>query len=124
MLCCYWGRLCERFNEGSVAWNSRIECCNAIFGGGVQNTEGWQIAALSVGCAIVCLTLFKILELKELGGCGVAEKLGGTRIDRSATAWDEKRFYNVVEETALACGVPAPVWSDGDSALKGAVAAS
>ena len=53
-------------------------------------------------------TISKAIDLAREGAYGVAEKLGGTRIDRSATDLNEKRFYNVVEEMALAAGVPVP----------------
>ncbi|MBR5243920.1 MAG: M48 family metallopeptidase [Thermoguttaceae bacterium] len=53
-------------------------------------------------------SLFKIGELKSLGADGVAEALGGTRITRAATDPAERRLYNVVEEMAIASGVPVP----------------
>ena len=61
-----------------------------------------------VGGLILLVTLYKICELRRIGASGVAEALGGTRIGRSVKNPDEKRFYNVVEEIALAAGVPVP----------------
>ncbi|MBR4833287.1 MAG: M48 family metallopeptidase [Thermoguttaceae bacterium] len=53
-------------------------------------------------------SIFKVGELKSMGADGVAEALGGTRITRAATDPAERRFYNVVEEMAIASGVPIP----------------
>jgi len=72
------------------------------------NSDATIVAAIIGGFVICVATVYKICDLKSRGACGVAEKLGGTRIDRSAQNLDEKRFYNVVEEMALACGVPVP----------------
>ncbi len=73
-----------------------------------SNPDAILIAAI-IGVVAICGgTLRKIFELKRRGACGVAEKLGGTRIDRRASDLNERRFYDVVEETALAFGVPVP----------------
>jgi len=73
-----------------------------------SNPDAIFYTTIFVAVWICCGTAYKIFKLKRQGACGVAEKLGGTRIDSSATDWSEKRFYNVVEETALAFGVPVP----------------
>lgn len=70
--------------------------------------------SLVAGVAVVVFLLigggsiFKIGELKSMGADGVAEALGGTRIGRGATDPAERRLYNVVEEMAIASGVPVP----------------
>ena len=70
--------------------------------------------SLIAGVAVVVFLLiggasaFKVGELKSMGADGVAEALGGTRIGRGATDPAERRLYNVVEEMALASGVPVP----------------
>lgn len=70
--------------------------------------------ALVAGVAVVVFLLigggsiFKVGELKSMGADGVAEALGGTRITRAATDGAERRLYNVVEEMAIASGVPVP----------------
>ena len=66
------------------------------------------IVAVAVFLLIGGGSLFKIGELKSMGADGVAEALGGTRIGRSAPDLAERRLYNVVEEMALASGVPTP----------------
>jgi len=50
---------------------------------------------------------FKTLQLNG-GGSVVANELGGRRIDRNTTDFEERRLLNVVEEMAIASGVPVP----------------
>src|SRR5882672_8919782 len=58
--------------------------------------------------AIVCFgSLYKIMELRA-GGGAVARMLGGRLVSPSTTDPDEKKLRNVVEEMALASGVPVP----------------
>jgi len=52
-------------------------------------------------------SLFKISQLGQ-GGQVVAEMLGGRRIDPATRDADERRLLNVVEEMAIASGVPVP----------------
>lgn len=59
------------------------------------------VAVITVGC------LVKMLQLKK-GGSYVAEHLGGKRVNRLSANKDEKRLLNVVEEMAIASGVPVP----------------
>ncbi len=53
-------------------------------------------------------TFFESLRLGRVGGAGVAEKLGGQRIPPNTTDPEYRRLLNVVEEMALASGVPIP----------------
>jgi Zn-dependent protease with chaperone function len=76
-----------------------------------------QFAARRPGVALFCTlvvvgvigfsSLFKAIQLRE-GGSVVARSLGGTRIARDTTDFKRKRLHNVVEEMAIASGVPAP----------------
>ena len=50
---------------------------------------------------------YRSLALRE-GGGSVARTLGGTRVDHSTTDPDMSRLRNVVEEMAIASGVPVP----------------
>jgi Zn-dependent protease with chaperone function len=50
---------------------------------------------------------FKTLELAQ-GGSAVATMLGGRLVDPATTDPDERKLRNVVEEMAIAAGVPAP----------------
>ena len=52
-------------------------------------------------------SLFKISQLGQ-GGQVVAEMLGGRRVDPATRDADERRLLNVVEEMAIASGVPVP----------------
>ena len=52
-------------------------------------------------------SLFKIAQLAG-GGTGVAERLGGRRVYPNTIEPNERRLLNVVEEMALASGVPVP----------------
>ena len=71
----------------------------------------WQATVMS-GVATLGLigggSLFKIAQLSG-GGTVVAERLGGRRIYPNTIDPTERRLLNVVEEMALASGVPVPV---------------
>jgi len=54
---------------------------------------------------VACMT--KIAELRS-GGGAVALSLGGAPVSRDTTDIAERRFLNIVEEMALASGVPVP----------------
>jgi Zn-dependent protease with chaperone function len=64
-------------------------------------------------CTLVILgviglaSLFKAAQLRDGGGV-VARTLGGTRISRDTGDIKRKRLHNVVEEMAIASGVPMP----------------
>ncbi len=53
-------------------------------------------------------SLYKSAMLRAGGGPGVAESLGGRRIMPNSDDFLERRLLNVVEEMAIASGVPAP----------------
>ena len=58
--------------------------------------------------AVILLgSLYKISELSS-GGEGVALMLGGRAVDPQTTDLAERRLLNVVEEMALASGIPVP----------------
>lgn len=63
------------------------------------------------GCATLALVLvssgFKALQLRGGGGV-VARDLGGRLVDPSTTETHERKLLNVVEEMAIASGVPVP----------------
>lgn len=56
---------------------------------------------------VVSGTLFKIAQLAG-GGKAVADMLGGRPINRNTTDPDERKALNVVEEMAVASGIPVP----------------
>lgn len=53
-------------------------------------------------------SLAKVVSLRSGGGAGVAGLLGGRRVSRSTKDPDERRLLNVVEEMAIASGIPVP----------------
>jgi Zn-dependent protease with chaperone function len=63
----------------------------------------------SAGTLVIigCGSLFKVAQLRG-GGTTVAEGLGGHRVPQNTTDPVERRLVNVVEEMALASGVPVP----------------
>lgn len=72
---------------------------------------------------IVSGSLFKTLQLQG-GGAVVAHDLGGRPIDPHTIDVEEKRLINVVEEMAIASGVPVPqVWIMDDESSINAFAA-
>jgi Zn-dependent protease with chaperone function len=72
----------------------------------------WSPEVLLAVSAIVSLivlagTAFKLAQLRH-GGSKVAEMLGGKLVSPASTQFHERRLLNVVEEMALASGVPVP----------------
>jgi Zn-dependent protease with chaperone function/uncharacterized tellurite resistance protein B-like protein len=70
----------------------------------------WQIpiaASLASLALIIGGSMFKTAQLSS-GGTGVAERLGGHRVYPNTIDPVERRLLNVVEEMALASGVPVP----------------
>ncbi|QDV22012.1 M48 family metallopeptidase [Aureliella helgolandensis] len=66
------------------------------------------IAGLVTLMIIVGGSLYKILDLQNGGGTRVAESLGGRKLHADTKDPVERRVLNVVEEMALASGVPVP----------------
>ncbi len=62
---------------------------------------GFTILVVGGGC------LVRIRQLSS-GGSVVAESLGGSLLDHAGARPDERRLLNVVEEMAIASGVPVP----------------
>lgn len=78
--------------------------------GGIWNPQilgGTAVATLAV---VFAGSGYKTIQLAAHGG-EIARSLGGRQIDPDTTQPDERRLLNVVEEMALASGVPVPeVW--------------
>ena len=53
-------------------------------------------------------SLYKIHQLKQGGGAAVAEQLGGVLLRPNAADGMDRRLLNVVEEMAIASGLPVP----------------
>ncbi|MCB0273081.1 MAG: M48 family metallopeptidase, partial [Bdellovibrionales bacterium] len=69
-----------------------------------------KVFVLTVGITllvILVVSIIKGLSLRD-GGQSVAEMMGGIRIAHDTTNLNEKKLLNVVEEMALASGIPVP----------------
>jgi Zn-dependent protease with chaperone function len=73
----------------------------------VRNPVAAFFCSVAVLAVIGFASLFKSLQLRQGGGV-VARTLGGVRIDRDTSDLKRKRLHNVVEEMAIASGVPMP----------------
>ena len=67
------------------------------------------VIVISIGVSILILvgSLYKISALSK-GGPAIAELLGGQLIPQSTTTHSERVLLNVVEEMAIAAGMPIP----------------
>jgi Zn-dependent protease with chaperone function len=77
------------------------------WGGGDVPIELPTSAAVGALFVIALGSLYKIIQLRG-GGTVLAERLGGRRIYPNTSDHSERRILNVVEEMALASGVPVP----------------
>ncbi|HEY0661079.1 MAG TPA: M48 family metallopeptidase [Lysobacter sp.] len=83
-----------------------------VFGGG-SDMEPGAVGALLVFCTLATLaviglgSLYRIASLRD-GGEPVALQLGGTLVPEDSTDFNLRRLRNVVEEIAIASGVPVP----------------
>lgn len=68
------------------------------------------VTAIATGGMMGTGSLFKTMQLSG-GGSVVARDMGARQIDPHTTDTDERRYVNVVEEMAIASGVPVPeIW--------------
>ncbi len=75
---------------------------------GLEQQIGIPLAAGGATLALIVLgSLYKVAALRG-GGTSVAEAVGGKRIHTNTSDPVERRILNVVEEMALASGVPVP----------------
>lgn len=79
----------------------------------LQSSNLWNSALflkVAAGTFLVITTasLFKMIQLRS-GGPRIAEQLGGRRIDSNTTDALERKLLNVVEEMAIASGMPTPL---------------
>jgi len=75
--------------------------------------QWWYPEAFLLVCGVTLVVvlsgaMFKISQLHRGGGGGVAEMLGGRQVRPETTDFFEQRLRNVVEEMAIASGVPVP----------------
>lgn len=79
-------------------------------GHGVMRWWDPQVFLLTVGTGLVVITLGSLFRVLSLGGGGksVAEMMGGRLLSASTRDAGERQLLNVVEEMALASGLPVP----------------
>jgi Zn-dependent protease with chaperone function len=65
------------------------------------------LTTLVVGGFIGCASFYRMLQLREGGGY-VARSVGGVRVERSTQDPKRRMLHNIVDEMAIASGVPAP----------------
>ena len=75
----------------------------------------------TTGVALLVIIGGSLLRIAELskGGGAIAERLGGRLVGAKTTDLAERRYLNVVQEMALAAGLPVPLCYviDGDSTI-------
>lgn len=69
--------------------------------------ESWLWISVGVVGVIGVASMFKYLSL-QAGGRTIAEALGGSLIHQNTQNHQQRRLLNVVEEMAIAAGVPVP----------------
>lgn len=77
--------------DGAVLWNPDV----------------FSFAVVGTLAVITCGSLYRLSSLSA-GGSAVAESLGGRLVQPNTTDLDERKLRNVVEEMAIASGVPVP----------------
>ncbi len=92
----YAGAQHPRYHYGETSAQLGLWNPNVFFGAAIIT-----LAIIAIGCA------YKINQLAE-GGSALAESLGGRLVNPNTTDLDERKLLNVVEEMAIASGVPVP----------------
>ena len=70
----------------------------------------WRMLAFTTGITVVVILFGSLYRIASLGGGGesVAQQMGGTLVPADTTDLSLRRLRNVVEEIAIASGVPVP----------------
>ena len=79
-------------------------------GGFAEGVNPWPmlfICTLAVLAVIGCASLFRMASLRS-GGAAVAHQLGAMPVPENTSDYHLRRLRNVVEEIAIASGVPVP----------------
>ena len=74
---------------------------------GAQSAETWVLISGGVLICIAGASAYKYFALRS-GGRAIADMLGGHQIDPGTQSLPERRLLNVVEEMAIASGIPVP----------------
>lgn len=86
-----------------------LEAGPDVVGAAVKRWDPGIMAGVAAVISLIVFggTAFKLSQLQQ-GGTVVADMLGGRRLNPATTQFHERRLLNVVEEMALAAGVPVP----------------
>ena len=89
-----------------TVWGVELWTENGVASGKVEWTH---IAKTTLGviAVVACVIFFKRMQISQ-GGQTVAEMLGGRPIEHGSENMHEQRLLNVVEEMAIAAGLPVP----------------
>ena len=70
----------------------------------------WKMLAFTTGITLLTILFGSLYRIASLGGGGevVAQQMGGTLVPADTTDLSLRRLRNVVEEIAIASGVPVP----------------
>lgn len=71
------------------------------------NADIFLPTAIGTVAVILLGSGYKVMQLSG-GGAVVAKELGGRRVDQRTTDFEERKLLNVVEEMAIAAGMPVP----------------
>jgi Zn-dependent protease with chaperone function len=99
------------YSLGLLGLTATIAVAALMFFAFAETEPDPAIILLCVGGVLLLViggSLFKTAELSSGGGRAVAESLGGRQVFPSSTDPAERRLHNVVEEMALAAGIPIP----------------
>ncbi|MEM6280115.1 MAG: M48 family metalloprotease, partial [Verrucomicrobiota bacterium] len=75
--------------------------------GSFWRPEVFLFSSIGTGLIVLLTSAYKTAQLSG-GGAVVARELGGREVDLNTTDFHERRLLNVVEEMAIASGVPVP----------------
>lgn len=82
-----------------------------VSGDSVTKPEMIRYGLMSLGgvtFAVLGAMSFRLIELSNSGGQGVAEKMGGRLLSSNTVNSQHRQLLNVVEEMAIASGMPVP----------------
>ncbi len=97
-------------DAGSLMFADRLEVFHFLAIDNPVFSIHWPVAITSVALTLAVIatgSMWKTNTLKK-GGSVIADELGGSEVDASAPDALTRRYVNIVEEMALASGVPVP----------------
>lgn len=100
---------------------SSVGVSSLIFDGAHRDWFQPKLFCLTTGLALAVILGGSLLRIAELskGGGAIAERLGGRLVGATTKDAAERRYLNVVQEMALASGLPVPLCYviDGDETI-------